>query len=80
MSADEQIKDFIKDELLADADTNIENDTSLFRDKILDSLNLLSLIFFLEKNFSIKISPSEVSFENIDTIDRMAAFVEKKQS
>lgn len=76
----EQIKTFIEDELLADADIDIENDTSLFRDQLLDSLNLLSLISFLEKTFSIKISPSEVSIDNMDSIDHMAAFIEKKQS
>lgn len=80
MSTSDQIKKFIEDELLDDSDVAIESGTSLFRDQLLDSLNLLSLIAFLEKNFSIKIAPSEVSIDNMDSIDSMSAFVEKKQS
>ena len=78
MSTKETIKDFIENDLIEDDDVEINEETSLFREQLLDSLNLLSLIAFIEKQFQIKISPSEVSIDNIDTINNIAAFVERK--
>ena len=78
MSTKEIIKDYIENDLIEDDDVEVSEETSLFRDQLLDSLNLLSLITFIEKQFQIKISPSEVSIDNIDTINNIAAFVERK--
>ena len=69
MSTKEIIKDYIENDLIEDDDVEVSEETSLFRDQLLDSLNLLSLITFIEKQFQIKISPSEVSIDNIDTIN-----------
>ena len=80
MSNAESIITYIKDELLEDEDVDITIETSLFRDKLLDSLSLLSLISFIEKTFSIKISTSEVSIDNLDTVSSILNFVDRKVS
>jgi acyl carrier protein len=77
MNKTEEIITFINDELL-DEPEDISNDTSLFQDRILDSLNLVMLISFLEEKFQIKIKTSEVSLENLDTVAKMLTFIEKK--
>jgi len=59
MEIQQQVIDFIRDELVDDPETEILADTSLFRDQVLDSLNLLALIGHLEKSYAIKIAPSE---------------------
>ncbi len=79
MSREEEIIEFIVDELLEDDDEEITPNTSLFKDQILDSLNLLSLIDFLEKKFGIKIAPSEVNYENLDTVGNITKYTISKQ-
>lgn len=76
----EQIKEYIEDELLEDDEFELSNSMSLFKERVLDSLNLLALISFLESEANIKIDSSEISLENIDSIDLMVAFVARKSS
>ena len=74
------ILEFVKDELLDDPDTEVAYDTSLFQDRLLDSLNLVSLMAFLEKTFGIKINTAEVTLEHLDSIQNMSEFLEKKMA
>ena len=79
MSDADVILEFIRDELLED-DVDIDEDTSLFRDQLLDSMNLTSLIVFLEQTFAIKIKAMDIVFENLDTVRHMLAFIERKRA
>ncbi|MFC1851854.1 acyl carrier protein [candidate division CSSED10-310 bacterium] len=78
MDKAEIIISYIRDELAADPDLQITNDISLFQDRLLDSLNLVTLIGFLEKTFNIQIKSSEVSVENLDSVTNMLTFLDKK--
>jgi acyl carrier protein len=69
---------FVKDQLLDDHKVEISKETSLFQERLLDSLNLLNLIGFLENKFSIKIHPAEITPANIDTIHNITAFIDQK--
>ena len=80
MEKKELILSYIQDELIDDEEIEIREDTSLFQDRILDSLNLVSLLSFLEKTFKIKIATSEVNFENLDTVSNMLVFLETKSA
>lgn len=79
MNDAEQILEFIRDELLED-EVDVDENTSLFRDQLLDSMNLTALIVFLEETFSIKIGAMDIAYENLDTVNHMLAFVERKRS
>ena len=78
MSNKQKILSNIIDNLLDDPDTEIDENTSLFRDQVLDSLNLIALINYLESEFSIKIAASEVNIDNFDTILAIDAFISSK--
>ncbi len=56
----------------------VDAETSLFQDQVLDSLNLVELITFVETRFGIKVAPSEVSIDNLDTVSRIAGLIERK--
>jgi acyl carrier protein len=73
------IMEFIRDELLED-DIDIDEDTSLFRDQLLDSMNLTALIVFLEQTFAIKIKAMDIVYENLDSVRHMLAFIERKRA
>lgn len=59
---------------------NLQNDTPLVTSGVLDSISTLKLISFIEQEFSIQIKAHETGVENFDTIERIAALIERKQS
>ncbi|HTI71009.1 MAG TPA: acyl carrier protein [Candidatus Limnocylindria bacterium] len=54
--------------------------TPLFSSGLLDSFHLLELISFVEERAKIRISPGEISLDNLDTPERIVRFVERKQA
>ncbi len=79
MNDAETILEFIRDEADLDED-EVDVDTSLFRDQLLDSMNLTALIAFLEETFSIRVKPMDIVYENLDTVNHMLAYVASKQA
>jgi acyl carrier protein len=81
MSDAEIILDFLRDEVeeLPD-DVELDENTSLFREQLLDSMNLSSLITFLEETFGIKIGAIDIVFENLDSVTNMVAFIARKRA
>ena len=57
-----------------------EDDTPLFSQGLLDSFSMIELIDHVEKRAGIKIGPMEVTLENLDSIERILAFVRSKQT
>lgn len=66
------VNDYISREIIQDpAQLPLSNDTSLLDGGILDSLSLLRLVVFLEKQFNITVGESDLlpeNFENVNTI------------
>ncbi|MBN2225335.1 MAG: acyl carrier protein [Deltaproteobacteria bacterium] len=80
MSKGEVILSYIREELLDYPDTEIHDDTSLFQDRVLKSINLVQLIVFIEETYNIKVKPSEVNIENFDSIAKILRFLGKKSN
>jgi acyl carrier protein len=57
----------------------LKNDTPLISSGIIDSITTLSLVDFIEQTFGIEFEPYEVDQENLNSIDRIAEFIHKKQ-
>jgi acyl carrier protein len=79
MTDADTILEFIREEADLEED-EVGPDTSLFRDQLLDSMNLTALIAFLEETFSIKVKPMDIVYENLDTVNHMLAYVASKQT
>ena len=54
--------------------------TSLVSSGILDSLDIMSLIMDLEREFEIEIEPEDVLSENFESVSAITALVEKCRS
>jgi len=79
MTDAETILEFIRDE--ADLEEHeVAVDTSLFRDQLLDSMNLTALIAFLEETFAIRVKPMDIVYENLDTVNHMLAYIASKKA
>ncbi len=53
---------------------------SLLDKGIVDSTGVLELVGFLEETFEIQIEDEELIPDNLDSVDKIAAYVNKKQS
>ncbi len=60
----------------ADMDGNLD----LLAHGILDSTGVLEVVAFLEDNFDVNVDDEEMVPENLATMSRMVAFVQRKQS
>ena len=74
-----QIIEYIEEELLDD-DVEIKPETSLFKDRVLDSMSLTTLIRFIEDEFGVRVKAMDIVYENFDTVANMISFIERKKS
>lgn len=72
----EQIIDILMD---IDNSVDYENETALIDDQLLDSFALITLIGELEDAFGIRITTVDMIPENMNSVDAMAAMVERLQ-
>lgn len=74
----EIILEFVRE--LAPADSAIALETSLFDGRLLDSLQLMELISFLEKEFAIRVEPAEIVLDNLDSVEKMMGLIARKRA
>jgi acyl carrier protein len=77
MTTVETIRQYILDSFLSDEDEiSFRNDEDLL--KVLNSLQILRTIIELERLFDLKVDNSELTPENLGTVERLADFVDRK--
>jgi acyl carrier protein len=73
-------RDFISQQILPLARTAPINDEDSFLENgILDSTGMLELVNFIEKRYSIRIDGDELIPDNLDSVNKLLIFVEKKK-
>lgn len=76
-----QIKDEIKQFILKTSYVSedvLNNETLIFTQGIMDSMGFMSLVSFLEENFSIKVKDTELIETNFESIDAIGDYAERK--
>lgn len=73
------IRDYLLEEFFGGDESKLTNDTPLLSGGVIDSISALQLVEFLENTFNIEFEAHEVDQENLDNLDTMVAFVEKKK-
>ncbi|MDY0068096.1 MAG: acyl carrier protein [Steroidobacteraceae bacterium] len=75
-----QIRDFIlQNYLFTDDASALELDDSLLERGIVDSTGMLEVIFFIEEQLGVKVKDEEMIPENLDSVNKIAAFVEARR-
>jgi len=73
------IRKFILDSFLFSNDESLlKDDDSLLDRGILDSTGVLELVAFLDKEFGVTVADDELVPENLDSVTRIVAFVNRK--
>jgi acyl carrier protein len=80
MSYKQKIRNYILENYLFTTDDSaLGSDDSFLEKGILDSTGILEVIYFLEEEFGIKIADEEMIPENLDSVDNICAFIERKK-
>lgn len=80
MDIKQQIRAFVVDNFYVPETAELYDDTSLIETGIVDSTGVLEVVAFLEREFGITVADREILPENLDTIERMTAFVMRQQA
>ena len=80
MELKKQVRDFVTANFYVADPAALEDRTSLLDQGIIDSTGVLEVIMFIETTFGVAVQDSEMLPENLDSIERIAAFVARKTS
>ncbi len=81
MAEVQKIRDFILENFLfTDDQSELANDDSFLQKGIVDSTGMLEIIYFIEDDFGIKVEDSEMIPENLDSVNNIMGFVDRKSS
>lgn len=69
----------ILEDVCGDSIVREEMDLNLFDSGLLDSLGMIELLVQIEEKLGVVIEPTEVNREDIDTSNKLIAYLEKRK-
>lgn len=76
----QRVREFLVDTFLLGDDDGFATDVSLLDSGIVDSTGVMEVVAFLEESFGIVVDDDELVAENLDSVERLAAFVARKRT
>ena len=73
-----KVREFIVENFLFGSANGLGDDTSFLDEGIIDSTGVLELVSFIENEFSIQVEDDELIPENLDSIDNIAEYLQRK--
>ncbi|MGA2617056.1 MAG: acyl carrier protein [Thermoguttaceae bacterium] len=73
------LRSFIQENLLFGQKLTLADDDSFLEQGIIDSTGVLELVAFLEGQYQIHVADDELLPENLDSVNNVTRFVERKQ-
>lgn len=81
MSTERKVRDYILQNFLFSQDQSLLNSAdSLLAKGIIDSTGVMEMIYFLQDEFGIAVEDSEMVPENLDSVNNIVRYVERKQA
>ncbi len=79
-SIESEIQNFVAQNLLFTGHFPYDNNASFLREGMLDSMGVMEVVMFVTNNFRIPVEPHDVTPENFDSVNRLAAFIRRRQA
>ncbi len=80
-SIEETIRQYIAENILFSSQGYpYPDDASFVKHSIIDSMNVMELVLFLEQNMGIQVEDQEIVPDNFDSVSQLAEFVRRKQA
>lgn len=80
MELKDQVRQFITSNFYVADPAALNDDASLLDAGIVDSTGVLEVITFIETTFGITVEDAEMLPDNLDAVNRIVAFVNKKKA
>lgn len=74
-----KVRNFVTTNFYVADPATLADDASLLDAGIVDSTGVLEVVQFLESEFGLEVQDHEIVPENVDSISRIAAFIERKR-
>jgi acyl carrier protein len=75
------IRHFIADNLLFSSNGfHLADDVSFLEEGVVDSLGVMELVVFVEEEFGVRVADEDVTPEHFDSVNQLAAYVERKRA
>lgn len=71
------LSDHLRDKAGVDM-SKVKPDTPLFTSGLVDSFSMVELVLLIESKCGIKMKATDVNLDNLDSIERILAFVEMR--
>lgn len=79
MDVQSTIKQYIVTEIMHELDQNVlDNEAALIEGGIIDSMNLIKLVLFIEEKYGVAITDEELDIDNFMTVNALTKFLNKK--
>jgi acyl carrier protein len=78
MDTRQRIREFVTSNFFVQDAVGLTDTASLLDIGVVDSTGVLEIIAFLESTFGLTVEDDEIVPENLDSIERIAAFVGRK--
>jgi len=72
-------KHILENFMFTEDETALSNDDSFLEKGVIDSTGMLELIAFIGDGFQITIEDDELIPDNFDSVNRVAAFIQRKK-
>jgi acyl carrier protein len=79
MQIREQVRQFIIENFLFGQEGDLRDDDSFLEKGLVDSTGVLEVVAFVEQRFGIRVEDTDVVPENLDSIQSIAEFVQRKE-
>lgn len=81
MTQREQLRHYILENYLFTSDASaLDDDASFLERGIIDSTGIMEVIDFLEERFGVQVRDEEMVPENLDSVNRICRFLERKRA
>ena len=79
MQIEAKIRDFVARNILFAEVFPHDDHASFLQTGTIDSLGVMELITFAGREYAVQVDPNEVTPENFDSVNKLAAFIRRKQ-
>jgi acyl carrier protein len=77
-SVEREVREFVVQNFLFGQAGQLADDASFLESGIIDSTGVLELVGFLESRYAISIADTELVPDNLDSVQRVTSFVQRK--
>jgi len=78
-SIEEQISQFICEEIIHQPERTLASTEPLLSSGLLDSFSLVDISLFVEDNLGVRIDDTELNVDTFDTLEELAELIRKRQ-